>query len=285
MENISVKALARPESFSSCFIAEGLTWIQGELDDANTASRLIENTAAVIYCAGSVRGVSEEDFRQANITGVETILQAIEKSGNIKRFLLLSSLAARIPELSFYAASKRKGETTVQNLAGSNTNWSIIRPPAVYGPGDRELLPLFKWMRRGIALVPGGGGGRFSLIFVDDLTEAIFSWLKSETASGSCFELHDGKEQGYSWDDVQKIAVKLWRHPIFRLNIPKNLLDSMASFNLILARCTGRLPMLTPGKVKEICHSEWICDNTQFTLETKWQPRVLLEDGLKLTLA
>ena len=84
------------------------------------------------------------------------------------RFLLMSSLAARMPQLSDYAASKRRGELAVE-AAPENLRWTVLRPPAVYGPGDRELLPLFRWVARGIAPLPAGGGGRFSLLYVDDL--------------------------------------------------------------------------------------------------------------------
>src|SRR5690606_40015978 len=87
------------------------------------------------------------------------------------RLVLVSSLAARSPDLSAYAASKRDAEKALTEIDG--LDWCAIRPPLVYGPGDRATLPLFRAMRRGLLPVPAGSGGRFSAIHADDLAAGI----------------------------------------------------------------------------------------------------------------
>ncbi|MEJ2201872.1 MAG: NAD-dependent epimerase/dehydratase family protein, partial [Desulfuromonadaceae bacterium] len=143
-----VKALRRSTSRSLPVQSQGLTWIEGDLQTVSSLQQLVADAATIIHCAGSVRGKDDADFAVANIQGVAALVQAARASQTRPRFLLLSSLAAKVPEISCYAASKRGGEEILRVEAG-DLNWTIMRPPAVYGPGDRELLPLLQWMRRG----------------------------------------------------------------------------------------------------------------------------------------
>jgi nucleoside-diphosphate-sugar epimerase len=281
--NLRVRVLVRPASLSSCFAAQGLSWITGELTSEESLRQLVDGASAVIHCAGSVRGASEADFVPANVTGVEKIVRVTRESKNSPRFLLISSLAARAPELSAYAASKRRGEEVLQSAA-RDLDWTVLRPPAVYGPGDREMLPLLQWMRRGVIFVPGGGAGRFSLIFIADLAEAVLMWLTSGAGAGGCFEVHDGKTGGYCWEEVRKIAANLYRRRVRRIDVPRGALDAAGRLNAAAARVAGYRPMLTPGKVRELCHADWICDNAHFSCATRWRPEVDLREGLLRTL-
>jgi uncharacterized protein YbjT (DUF2867 family) len=129
--NIRVKALARPASAAKCFHLPGLVWIPGELSDARSRRNLVQGVDAVIYCAGSVRGQRAADFAAANVDGVDRMMRTLCETSEPFRFLLISSLAARKPELSAYAASKRLGEDLVrQKAADGNLEWTILRPPA-----------------------------------------------------------------------------------------------------------------------------------------------------------
>jgi nucleoside-diphosphate-sugar epimerase len=282
-ERVRISALVRPASISSCFEAQGLSWIQGQLGNDESLRQLLDGASVVIHCAGSVRGASEADFVAANVSAVEKIVQVARDSADPRRFLLISSLAARVPELSPYVASKRGGEEVLRGAA-QGIDWTILRPPAVYGPGDRELLPLLQWMRRGLLFVPGGGNGRFSMIFIADLTEAILTWLKSGASAGGCFEVHDGKTGGYCWEEVRETAADLYQRSVHRIDIPRGLLETAAQLNAAAARIMGYRPMLTPGKVRELCHDNWVCDNADFSSATGWRPGVDLRQGLLRTL-
>lgn len=281
--DLRVRALVRPTSLSSCFEAPGLTWISGDLSDTQSLHRLVAGTVAVIHSAGAVRGRSPVDFAAANIVGVKNLTGAVREAKGCDRFLLLSSLAARQPDLSAYAESKRQSERVLLEEA-ADLNRMILRPPAVYGPGDRELLPLLQWLRRGVLFSPGRGDGRFSLIFVTDLARAVLSWLLSDGGTVECCELHDGRAGGYSWDDVREIGTQLYGRPVRRITLPEGLLRTAAHLNTAAARLGGYRPMLTPGKVRELCHDDWVCDNTLFSSATRWRPEIDLREGLRLTL-
>ena len=126
------------------------------------------------------------------------------------------------------------------------------------------MLPLFRWMDRGIAAVLGSEGARFSLLYVEDLAAAVLRWLHSETCAARQFELHDGHPQGYTWDAVIDSAARLRGGPILRLQVPVLVPKLLATVNVMAARVMGYAPMLTPGKVCELRHPDWICDNAPF---------------------
>ncbi|QWT21653.1 NAD-dependent epimerase/dehydratase family protein [Bacillus sp. NP157] len=280
-----VRALYRPRNGRAVQSEDGLKWIAGDLSDRDALAALVEGAHAVIHCAGSVRGATRADFDRVNEQGVFDVVQAATAEPACKRFLLISSLAAREPQLSDYAGSKWRGERALQATAGELA-WSVLRPPAVYGPGDREMLPLFRSMARGLAPIPGDGHGRFSLIHVTDLASAVLAWLEYGQGSGQTWELDDGHEQGYDWDTVLATASRVLRDnaPIRRLTIPAAWLRAVGSANLLGARLFGYAPMLTPGKVRELTHADWVCHGNDFTQATGWRPALGFERGLANTV-
>jgi nucleoside-diphosphate-sugar epimerase len=278
-----IQALIRPASSHKQPAEIAVRWIQGDLEDMESLRRLLEGVDAVIHCAGAVRGATREQFNRINADGVSRIAQAAMDQHPAPRFLLISSLAAREPHLSHYAASKRLGETLLSEKF-DRLPWTIYRPCAVYGPGDREILPVFRWMEKGIAPVFGDGSSRFSLLYVQDLVEAVVQWLDRNCCRSGTYELHDGHPGGYSWHEVIDTIQQLRVRSIFRIKIPLALVKPAAAFNLFAARTCGYAPMLTPGKVRELYHPNWVCDNKALQTATGWSPKTLLTEGLQQTL-
>jgi nucleoside-diphosphate-sugar epimerase len=275
-----VRALVRSPA-GRATLPSAVETVPGSLEDLGSLRRLVREARTVIHCAGAVRGAGRRDFEDVNVHGVARLARAATEEVPAGRVILVSSLAARRPELSPYAASKRAGERA---LVAAATEAVVLRPPAVYGPGDRELRPLLACMARGVAPVLGERSGRFSLLFVDDLAEAIARVLEVGGLAGGIFELHDGRPGGYTWDDV-RAAVAQWRGaPVRRLTIPVVALRAVAGVNAVWARAGGGPPMLTPGKVRELRHPDWVCDNAALTAATGWAPAVGLDEGLRRTL-
>lgn len=273
-----VRALVRNPAKAAALANSGATLIEGDLAHPQALMRLVADCDAVVHCAGAVRGNSQADFDRVNVAGTAAMLAAANAQARPPRFLLLSSLAAREPQLSWYAHSKRAGESLLQQTAG--LEWMILRPPAVYGPGDQEMLPIFEWMRRGIALVPGSAEARTSLIHVSDLVSAILACLQGAAATGQTLAVCDGQPNGYSWRDMADIAARHWSRPVRLWRVPRRLLDGIAAINSAAARASGRAPMLTPPKLRELRHSDWVVDNHAVTAATGWTPAVGLEAGL-----
>ena len=214
-----------------------------------------------------------------NVAGTAALLSAISAQSHPALLLLLSSIVAREPQLSWYAHSKWEGEQLLQQF--TDLDHVILRPPAVYGPGDKEMLPIFQWMRRGIALVPGSPEARTSLIHVSDLVNAIIACLQSAGANRQTLSLCDGKHNGYSWREIAGIAAQHWSRRVHLWRIPRWLLNSVAGLNSSIANITGKAPMLTPPKLRELRHHDWVVNNDAIGSATGWAPVVGLREGLE----
>lgn len=195
---------------------------------------------------------------------------------------MLSSLAAREPGLSFYSASKCRAEELLRS-EGGNIAWTVLRPPAVYGPGDREMLPLFRLMARGLAPATGSPTARFSMLFVEDLSAAAIAWLHGDPVTGKTYALDDGHENGYDWHEISAVVADVCDRRVRVIRPPSQLLDLVAWTNSRLARLTGHLPMLTPEKLRELRHDDWVCGDTEFQQDHDWKPRFSLRTGLQAT--
>ena len=171
---------------------DGVKWIAGALDKPDSLSRLVEGSSAIIHVAGVVNAPDRAGFVAGNIDGTRALVAAAQKA-DIKRFIHVSSLSAREPRLSNYGWSKAEGEGVV---TASTLDWTIIRPPAIYGPGDREMLDLYKMAKLGV--VPQSPTRRLSLIEVSDLARLLLILLDHPETIHALYDPDDGHAGG--WD-------------------------------------------------------------------------------------
>jgi nucleoside-diphosphate-sugar epimerase len=122
------------------------------------------------------------------------------------------------------------------------------------------------------------------MIYIDDLVEAILTLVKQKVWPNAVFELHDGRSGGYSWSEVVQSVARALARKVCRFKIPLFLLRSIATVNQLAGRVIGYAPMLNRGKVRELEHTDWTCDNTAIMQATGWQPRIALEEGIHRTL-
>lgn len=276
-DGIPVLGVVRPDSANRNNLKDGAGCLLADLADQPAILPALSRASSVIYCAGAVRGRSLEDFAQANIAGVRSLVTSMNRiEGTCPPLLLVSSLAASRPEVSDYANSKFLGEQEV--VSHARFPWTILRPPAVYGPGDREMLPILKLARKGLVTPTGPANQQLSLIHVDDLASAVLAWLKSwQQCVGQVYTLDDGHAGGYGWDQIASIVSG---GNYRRINVPGWLLSGVGYFNLVVSRLLGYAPMLTPGKARELTQANWVCNNTAFSEATGWSPKITLEMGV-----
>lgn len=277
-----VRALARDAAAARRLLAPGVEIVPGDLATSGALRALVHDADAVLHLAGAVRGAVRADFDAANVDGSAALLAAMDAAAPRARLLFFSSLAAREPALSHYAASKRCAEELL--LARAARPVTILRPPAVYGPGDREMLPVFRFMARtGRAPCAGKASDRLSLIFVDDLARAAQAWLDAAATTTATWCLHDGRDGGYDWTALCAIVGAACGREIRAWEIPRTPLDLIARGNRALGRLLKRAPMLTPEKLRELRHPDWVCDNAAISAALDWIPRTQLAEGLRLT--
>ena len=255
--------------------------VKGSLEDTAALNRLCEGASAVIHCGGRIAALSRKDFFTTNVAGTSLLLAASMRMG-VKRFVHVSSLAAREPQVSDYAASKRAGEEAVKEGAGS-TSWVIMRPPVVYGPGDAATVPLMRSLARPIAFVPGSAATRLSLIHVRDLARALTMLAANHDIQSTVLEIDDGKAGGYNFEEIAAAASQATGAKTRVVFVPRPMLAGPAWLSLAMARTTGIPAMFCPDKLGELYHGDWVVrsDKREFA---GWQPQIDFSTGFADTL-
>jgi 2-alkyl-3-oxoalkanoate reductase len=276
-----IRILTRHPSASAAAVDEGgrVEAVVGSLDDRDSLRRLVGGVDAVVHAAGLVKARSRSDFFRVNADGVRRLVEVTaEQRPRPPRFILISSLAAREPRLSAYAASKHAGEAALAS-AGTALHWTILRPPAVYGPGDRQTLAFFRCVSAGVGPLLGAEAARFSLLHVDDLAAAVGAVLEDVSVRGCTCEPDDGQPGGYSWRTVAAVAGNALGVRPRVIAVPKSVLYAVGALNAVLGLVTARAAVLTPGKVRELRYPDWVCDAATIGARTAWRPVWPLREG------
>ena len=266
-EGHTVRALARRPQPSRA----GVTWVEGALDDSAALAALVNGADAVIHVAGVINA-DAAGFEAGNVTGTAAILGAAEQAV-VGRFVHVSSLAAREPALSLYGASKARSEALV---SASPLSSAIIRPPAVYGPGDRETLELFRMAKRGLVVLPPAG--TLSLIHVDDLARLLLALAASEQSL--LVEPDDGRPGGWTHEEFGHALGRAVGRKVRTLSAPRILLSLAARADTLVR---GRRAKLTPDRAAYFCHPDWTVSPARAVPADLWQPRIDTEQGLAAT--
>ncbi|MEY3657286.1 MAG: hypothetical protein RL425_47 [Pseudomonadota bacterium] len=252
----------------------GVDWVEGALDRPESLDLLVQGADAVIHVAGVVNAPDPSGFERGNIQGTQAILDAAKAAG-IARFVHVSSLAAREPNLSVYGWSKAEAERVV---VASGLEWVMVRPPWVYGPGDMDTLDMFRMARTGVVMVPPNG--HVSVIHVGDLARLLLSLTPPGVAQGQILEADDGQPGGWTNKSIAKAIAKAVGRNAVILATPRLVLRIGAWADRFLR---GDKAKLTADRVRYFCHPDWRIDPKLRPEPSLWQPQVDTLQGLKET--
>ena len=253
---------------------KGIEWVDGSLGNSDSLDRLVRGADAVIHVAGVINAPDAAGFEAGNVAGTAAMLAAAEKAG-VKRFVHVSSLAAREPQLSLYGASKARSEKLVE---ASPLSSAIVRPPAVFGPGDREMLELFKMASRGLVLLPPHG--RLSVIHVDDLARLLLALVDPLCAPGLLIEPDDGREGGWTHEGFGQALGRAVGRRVVTLSMPRSMLRLGARIDGLIR---GPAAKLTPDRAAYFCHPDWTVEASRGAPESLWLPMIDTDEGLAAT--
>jgi len=268
-----VRALARREQAPRA----GVEWVRGDLNDTAALAALVQGADAVVHVAGLTNTPDPREFDLANVTGTANVLAAMDEAG-VRRLVFVSSLSARMPGLSAYGASKARAEALVE---ASRLDWTTVRPPAVYGPRDIDMLDLFRAAKWGVVPLPPGGAT--SIIHADDLARLLVTLAATDAAPSrhQTYEPDDGREGGWSHKELAAaIGRAMGRRVVFAPHLPRKVLDVAAAAD---RRLRGDKAKLTADRVGYMCHPNWVARFDRKPPPGLWQPRIGGKEGLKAT--
>ncbi len=271
-EGLTLRALTRKPQAERA----GVEWVRGDLADTAALAQLVNGARAVIHVAGLTTAPDAAAFEAGNVKGTMALVEAVLAAG-VPRLVAVSSLAAREPGLSLYGSSKARGERVVK---ASGLDWTIVRPPAVYGPRDDAMFELFRSARLGV--VPAVRGGRTSLIHADDLARLLLALVPGgEGVSHQTFEPDDGRRGGWRQDELARaIGWAVGRARVWVPGLTRGMLEWAARGDMLLRRGKAKLTLDRAGYM---AHPDWMASEGAGVPAELWRPRIETRDGLRAT--
>jgi nucleoside-diphosphate-sugar epimerase len=301
-----VEALYKKDYEIICIVrkSSNLKWIKnipvkfiyGDITKKESIGNLIknENIDYIYHVAGITKAVNYNLYEEVNFIGTKNLLDAVSSSPNrIKKFIYLSSLAAAGPSkdgsliredfpshpVSKYGMSKRKGEEIAISYM-ERIPVTIVRPTAIYGPRDRDLLQMFKLIKKGI--IPLIGKERYiDLCHVEDLINGIILAGEKDSSKGNIFFISSGKV--YPWSYIGKLSASIMGVKARVVHIPISFLYATAMVSHIWAKIFNNPTIINMDKFKEIKERYWICDISKAKSCLGYDPKISLEDGFRET--
>lgn len=255
----------------------GVEWVAGSLTDLAALQSLVDGADTLLHIAGVTNAATRAAFEEGNILGTAFLRRA----AGSRPIVHVSSLSAREPRLSTYGWSKLMGENVARGSAGPV---AIVRPPAVYGPGDREFLELLKTARSGF--VPFPRNSRAAMIYGPDLASALVALgedIAGPARSASrIYEIDDGAT-GYTPSEVAAAISGALRRPVRAVEVGPALLHMAAAADSGFARVKGALPRLSRDRASYMSHADWSADSAPLLALGIWKPETLLPEGMAAT--
>lgn len=287
-----VRALVRETSDTSLLERHGITPVVGRLGDVESLRRALGDAGVVLHLAGATRALTPETFHQVNAEGTGRLLDAMEADGGPRRLVYLSSLAAVGPSrgrpvepedearpLTAYGRSKLAGERAALGRAGVDV--VVLRPPAVYGPRDRDLLTFFRLARWHVLPSAGPPDRPMQLVHARDLAEAVVAAAES----GARGVFHVAEPRAYPWVEVLRGVARAVDRSAVIVRLPAPLVGAAAMVSGVVARATGRPVIFDRDKARELLAPGWTCETESARAAFGFEAAITLAEGLRETAA
>lgn len=263
---VPVTALARPQRGRELQNGANLRWITGEMDQPDALNAFVKGADVVIHCAGATKALNARDFHRVNATATQDLVRAAAQAG-VGHFILMSSLAASRASVSDYAASKAAGEKLAIAEAG-DMPLTIVRAPAVIGPGDQATAPLFALIARGWMPVLGGKSrnARFSVIDVEDLATLLIDLARTPDKADKARILAPYGHHSLGWSDMAASGARVSGRPVREITLPMSIATLLGHGADLVARVTGTAQVFSSGKVREMRAGDWTGDTPLVTI-------------------
>lgn len=291
-----VRILARPESNLSNLGNLNVEVIRGDLCEPKTLPLAVEGCDWVFHLAGALKGLRRSDHFRVNAEGTKNLVTACETHNpSLSRFLFVSSLAAAGPSndgprplkesdpsrpISWYGESKLAAEEIVRSA--KNLSWTIVRPPTVFGPNDRELYPYFQAVRKGWMPAFGFHDRFYSVIFAPDLAQGLIHCAQAPAARGETYYLSN--PDAVTWTMLGEAIVEALGIRARTIRIPDMMVRSAGVLSDLIAHLRGKPHMFSSQKVLEMRESAWVCSPEKAKRDLHWNTTTSFQDGIRNTV-
>ena len=267
----------------------------GELRNPESLQQAVDGVDVIYHLAGVTRGRTEQDYLDGNYVSTVNLLQAAKYSSTLKKFVFVSSQAAAGPSIndrprteadpaepiSLYGRAKARAEDAVLQY-GDRFPVTVIRPPAVYGPRDKDFFVMFQHVNRGILPILGAGTQQVSLVHVDDLVNGIVLAADAQDADGKIYFISEGD---YSWLDVGQAMAGALGKKTLKLHLPLGGVAFVSWFTIAYSNLTRKAVLLNRDKILEMKQAAWICSGDRARTELGFSPKMNLQTGMQQTAA
>ncbi len=275
-EGRRIRALMRPGRESDIVRNAGAEIVVGDLSDRDALERAVSGVDAVIHLAAIKHATRQASYARVNKDGSERLADAIRRvrGDDPIRVVYLSSYAAAGPSepdsartvtdpaapLSRYGASKLHGEACMSALARDGVSVVVVRAPVVYGPRDRDLLTVFRFVRQGWAPIPAGRERRLHLVFAADLACALARAAGTHGRSVPSGVYAVADPIAHTWPAVFSAMAAALGTRVRLVRIPAPLLRVAAAVSEAGGVLAGQAVPFSRDKAKEMIASGWVCD-------------------------
>jgi nucleoside-diphosphate-sugar epimerase len=293
----SVRALVRPAADVRHLRGAGVGLHVGDVLQADSLVAAVRDVGAVIHLAGAIRARSEEVYRRIHVDGTMNLLDVVERHApRLRRFVLASSIAAAGPApasrpidedaparpVGAYGRTKLEAEAEVLERK-ERLAVTVFRPPIVYGPRDRQLLPLFRLVRAGLMVMPAGGELAVSVVHAADLAAAMRLAVERDHPSGSVFFVTDGPARRYR--DLAEAIRLAQATPAVPVSVSRRSLAAAQAVGRLLLRRVGDLPgWVHPDFLERLLVPGWACSDARVRAALGWTPSRTILEGLVETV-
>jgi nucleoside-diphosphate-sugar epimerase len=293
-----VRCAVRASSSLQWLDGKPLELVKTDFNSIDSIKSAIKDCDYIFHVGGSVAARNLEEFMHSNRDTTRNLLTACEQSlPNLKRFVYVSSQTAVGPSpsadhpldetaechpITAYGKSKFAAEQEVHKFAG-RIPFTIIRPPAVYGPRDPNMLQIFQIVNKGLATLIGFNKKFVSLVHSDDLVRGICDCITTDKTIGETYFV--SSEEFYTWGSTMDIIKNAaGRKFVFKLHVPHSVVMTAAFFSEFFGRFAKKPPIFNLDKGRDFIQSYWICSVEKAKRDFNYKQNVSLERGMNETI-
>jgi nucleoside-diphosphate-sugar epimerase len=292
----AVRCLLRTTSSTKWLKNLPVEYAYGDLFDDAALDAAVEGVDVVYHSAGLTKARTKEEYYRGNVIGTRNLLAAVRRrSQGLRRFVYISSQAAAGPSpdptpitedvqphpITTYGRTKRQGEEECLALMPSLPA-TIVRPPVVYGPRDKDVFEFFHTVYRGLQPIVGFGEKFVSLVHVLDLIRGIVLAAESPRALGETYFISSTRT--YGWKEIGDVTKRILQKRVLRIRIPETGVFVVAGLAELGARVSRKAALINLEKARDMVQDYWTCDSSKARRDFGYEQQISLEEGVQGTI-